>query len=311
MYFMRHRMAQIWRHSAVSRTQARMFNKRTTYQRFGDKQAVWQTRRFWYTTGTGTVCGAVYYRSHLEDSPTGRRRFINVTPSEESQLGASAYLQTLNTYKAQLIPRTSPISQYVHKVALRIIRASNLPGSWEIHVINSREQNAFVLPGNKIFVFSGLLNVAQTEDALATVLAHEIAHVYARHSAEKLSAAKALQILYMLVSLFVDAGAADIGRSMATLLVELPNSRQCEQEADEIGLEFMARACYDPQEAVGLWQRMQENEQMVPQLLSTHPSTAKRIENIQNMVPNALLKREAANCPSRDHTQTFFKQLGL
>ncbi|KAJ2206310.1 metalloendopeptidase [Coemansia sp. RSA 353] len=310
MQFISQRMWPIRRLSLGTRTQTRLFNNRPPYQRFNNKQKFWQTRTFWYTTGTGTVCGAIYYQSHLEDSPTGRRRFINVSSAEETQLGASAYMQTMATYRFQIVPHTSPVSQYVHKVAHRIIRAANIPGSWEIHVINSREKNAFVLPGNKIFVFSGLLSVANTEDALATVLAHEIAHVFARHSAEKLSAAKALQLLYIFVSLFVDPSAAEMGRSMATLLVELPNSRQCEQEADEIGLEFMARACYDPHQAVELWQRMQENEQMVPQLLSTHPSTAKRIENIRNMVPRALMKKEAS-CPPNDLTQTFFKQLGL
>ncbi|KAJ2158299.1 metalloendopeptidase [Coemansia sp. RSA 552] len=274
--------------------------------------AVVQTRGFWYATaGAGTV-GIVYYRAHIEESPTGRRRFINVGEAEEKQVGLLAYQQTMAEYGRQVISPSSPTHAYVSRVAQRIIQAAGLAsaGAWEVHVINSPEKNAFVLPGGQIFVFSGLLPLAETEDGLATVLAHEIAHQYARHSAEKLSQARLLSLVYILAALFVDPTVVQIGGSMASLLLELPNSRQCEQEADEIGLSFMARACYDPARAVDFWQRMRSAEKIAPpQLLSTHPSTASRIEDIRSRIPDAELMREAANCPSRDLTRDFFALL--
>ncbi|KAJ1986072.1 metalloendopeptidase [Coemansia thaxteri] len=98
---------------------------------------------------------------------------------------------------------------------------------------------------------------------------------------------------------------------MSTLLLELPNSRQCEMEADQLGLYFMASACYDPAQAVALWQRMRAAETVAPpQFLNTHPSTDSRIESIRDWVPQAEMKREAANCPTRELTQSFFSSLG-
>ncbi|KAJ2340400.1 metalloendopeptidase, partial [Coemansia sp. RSA 2618] len=247
-----------------TRTQTRSFYNRNnqTYRRFGSsgQLPVWQTRGFWYIAGTaGTGC-AVYYQTHLEESPTGRRRFINISPKDEEKLGLAAYMQTMAQYRGQLVPHNTLVSAYVRRVARRVIQAAGLAGDWEVHVIDSPEQNAFVLPGGKIFVFSGLLRLARDEDGLATVLAHEIAHQYARHSAEKVSQANALGLLYAVATLFVDPSMAQFGRSMSGLLLELPNSRQCEQEADEIGLNFMAMACYDPHKAVELWQRMHRAE---------------------------------------------------
>ncbi|KAJ1900834.1 metalloendopeptidase [Kickxella alabastrina] len=268
---------------------------------------LWQTRRFWYTTGVAGTGGAIYYQVHLEDSPTGRRRFINVTSDDEQQAGLQAYLSIISQYRNQLEPRGTPTDLYVRRIAQRIIKATGMQGDWEIHVIRSPEKNAFVLPGGKIFVFSGILSVAANEDGLATVLSHEIAHQYARHSAEKLSQASLLQFVYLVASLFVDPSVLQIGQAMSGLLLELPNSRQCEQEADQLGLYFMASACYDPREAVGLWERMKTAESVSPpQFLNTHPSTDSRIESIKKWIPQAETKREAANCPNPEVTRSFF-----
>ncbi|KAJ2885510.1 metalloendopeptidase [Coemansia aciculifera] len=200
----------------------------------------------------------------------------------------------------------------VRRVASRLISVAT--GSmdektdWEVHVIYApTEKNAFVLPGGKIFVFSGLLDVTKDDAGLATVLSHEIAHQMARHSAEKLSQANLLGVLYLVASLFVDPSYLQFGRAMSSLLLELPNSRQCEQEADQLGLYLMAKACYDPAQAVALWQRMKAAEMASPpQFLNTHPSTDSRIENIRALVPQANMKREAANCPNQDLTRSFF-----
>ncbi|KAJ1642619.1 metalloendopeptidase [Coemansia asiatica] len=287
----------------------RLYGQRFRYNRGYDQQQIWQTRGFWYTAGVASTGGAVYYQMHLEDSPTGRRRFINVSPAREKQAGHRAYQEVLAQYRWQLEPRGSPLDRYVRRVAERIVVVTGMHESWEIHVIRSSEKNAFVLPGGKIFVFSGILPVAANEDGLATILAHEIAHQYARHSAEKLSQASLLQVALVVASLFVDPNVLQMGQAMGSLLLELPNSRQCELEADQLGLYFMAMACYDPRQAVGLWQRMKAAElASPPQFLNTHPSTDSRIDSIKAWLPDAQSKREAANCPNPDTVRAFLGQ---
>lgn len=148
--------------------------------------------------------------------------------------------------------------------------------------------NAFVVPGGKVFVHSGLLNVCQSEDALAAVLGHEIAHNTANHSGERLTQLGALWLFggsaFFLRGPF--AGAAGVTFAIAgafstlTLLeVELPLTRKQEVEADYVGLMMMAEACYDPRAAVGLWQRMEilqsmQRERPPPEFLSTHPAVS-------------------------------------
>ncbi|KAJ2390888.1 metalloendopeptidase, partial [Coemansia sp. RSA 2603] len=277
--------------------------------RYKQQQPIWQNRNFWYVTGAAGTGGTVYYVQHLEDSPTGRRRFINVSPEQETHTGIEAYREILQQYRGQIEPRGTPTDLYVRRVAQRVIQATGMKGDWEVHVIRSPEKNAFVLPGGKIFVFSGILPVAANESGLATILSHEVAHQYARHSAEKLSQASLLQILYIIASFFVDPNILQLGQAMSSLLLELPNSRQCEQEADQLGLYFMAAACYDPKEAVGLWERMRAAEvSSPPQFLNTHPSTASRIDSIQKWIPEAETRREAAKCPNPSTTRAFFEQ---
>lgn len=150
--------------------------------------------------------------------------------------------------------------------------------------------NAFVLPGGKVFVHSGILNVCRNEDAVAAVLGHEIAHNTASHAAERLSAAWVGNLTAG--SLFFLAGALPGlalfglwnvvgGYYLQDLLFYLPMGRRQESEADYIGLMMMAEACYDPREAVGFWQRMDSLSRMggqpgqeVPEMLSTHPSVS-------------------------------------
>ncbi|KAI9142122.1 peptidase M48 [Paraphysoderma sedebokerense] len=121
------------------------------------------------------------------------------------------------------------------------------------YVINAPVQNAFVLPGGKVFVFTGILPVVKNEDGLAVVLGHEIAHQVARHSSEKLSWLKVLMLAQFLLSFVFDTSLF-FNRMFLELGILLPFSRKMEVEADEIGLMLTAQACYDPREAIGLWQ---------------------------------------------------------
>uniref|UniRef100_V5GP75 Peptidase M48 domain-containing protein n=1 Tax=Kalmanozyma brasiliensis (strain GHG001) TaxID=1365824 RepID=V5GP75_KALBG len=189
---------------------------------------------------------------------------------------------------------------------------------WEVFVIDDRKQkNAFVLPGGKIFVFTGILPVCANSDGLATVLGHEVAHQVARHSAEKVSGYKVL----VAGSFLLDAFGLDIGlsRTLLTLLLSLPNSRKTELEADYLGLRIMSRACFDPREASRLWTRMSESEggggggvlDSAQALLSTHPVSSQRIKNMEKWLPEAMSTREASDCPAPETVAGFRGASGL
>lgn len=183
---------------------------------------------------------------------------------------------------------------------------------WEVFVIDDpKQKNAFVLPGGKIFVFTGILPVCKNADGLATVLGHEVAHQVARHSAEKMSGYKIL----LFGTFLLDALGLDIGLSRAalTLLLSLPNSRKTELEADYLGLRIMSRACFDPREASKLWTRMSESEGgggggilgSAQAILSTHPVSSQRIKNMEKWLPEALETRNASDCPAPEQISGF------
>lgn len=142
----------------------------------------------------------------------------------------------------------------MERVAKRLINVSGMSGlNWEVHVVNSNEPNAFVIPGGKIFVFTGIFQIAQNDDQLAAVMGHEIGHQLARHSAEKMSFFKFAMVARLFLSLFVDTSFI-FNRVFFDLIFTLPFSRQMETEADFVGLMLMAQACYDPSEVKKLLQ---------------------------------------------------------
>ncbi|KAJ3043378.1 hypothetical protein HDV00_005076 [Rhizophlyctis rosea] len=185
----------------------------------------------------------------------------------------------------QIVPDAHPVAQFVQRVANRIIRVSGLGGlKWEVHVIDNDEKNAFVLPGGKIFVFTGILPIVGDEDGLAAVLGHEIAHQVARHSAEKLSWAQFLLLGQIVASLFMDVSFF-FNRLLLEFGVMMPFSRRCETEADYI------------EAAVRVWQRMKDAERNAPpQYLSTHPSNETRIQKVKEWLPEAEMVRENSDC---------------
>jgi predicted Zn-dependent protease len=144
------------------------------------------------------------------------------------------------------------------------------------------ECNAFVIPGGKVFVYSGILDVALNDDGLAAVLGHEIAHNLARHQAESMSTMVMLEPLrWVLLLLDYSGQTFGLGRIIGHLLMDFgiqrPASRKQEGEADFIGLMMMSKACFDPKAAIGLWERMEiaTKDQQIPQWLSTHPSVGR------------------------------------
>ncbi|KAI9691734.1 MAG: hypothetical protein M1822_007806 [Bathelium mastoideum] len=201
-----------------------------------------------------------------------------------------------------MLPDWDSRTRAVRNVLQRLIPAVGMDDlKWEVHVIDSEEPNAFVIPGGKVFVFTGLLPIANTQSRLATVLAHEIAHVLARHTAERASTSYAL---YMpLLGLCYLLGLPDIvSRLSIDLVLDKPGSRTQEAEADYIGMMLMAQACFDPDEAVELWLRMEREEKRrggtPPQFLSTHPSSHNRLEKVREWMPEAKQKQAESNCGS-------------
>lgn len=226
---------------------------------------------------------------------TNRTQFIILPQAFEMQLGASAYLNMLETEKV------SPNKHYaraVARVGQRIAAASHTPNlRWRYTVFdNDKQVNAFALPGGKIGVYTGMMPVAKTDAGLATVMAHEVAHATARHGGERISLGLLLEMgSAALASAMKKKDKKTTNRVLAaygvgtTLVVALPFSRKQEAEADRIGLIYMAKAGYDPREAIPFWERMgAAGRGAPPEFLSTHPGYRTRIKNLRRWMPEAL-----------------------
>ncbi|TKA76424.1 hypothetical protein B0A55_05197 [Friedmanniomyces simplex] len=206
------------------------------------------------------------------------------------------YQQTMQEFGSKLMSPDSREHRMVQRVMNRLIPHSGLAGEeWEVHVIDDPMQNAFVIPGGKVFVFRGILDVAQGDDGLAAVLGHEVAHNVAHHAAERMSQGLPVLVLLLLLwGLGLDPG---FGNMALNLAFTLPGSRKQEQEADYIGLMMMSESCYDPRAAMGLWSRMEQEEKAAPpQFLSTHPSSHNRLGLIEGWLPKAEQELEASDC---------------
>lgn len=199
----------------------------------------------------------------------------------------------------------------VVRVMDRLVPVSGMDGKrWDIYVVDAPQvPNAAVIParsGGKVIVFSGLFSVARTEDAVAAVLGHEIAHNLARHEAERMSGHVGLN-LFLVGSVFLLSWLGPLvlyatARPILRLVSGMPMSRAQESEADYIGLMMMAEACYDPRGALDFWHRMDAVSMAEPpEILSTHPSHRNRMVKIEEWLPEALKKREQSECVGTSH----------
>ena len=162
---------------------------------------------------------------------------------------------------------------------------------WDVNVIQSDQANAFCLPGGKMAVYTGLLPVAKNADAVAVVMGHEIAHALLRHGAQRMAQQKVAQIGQMGAGMAgMDAGSQQMVQAAMGYGMLLPYARSHETQADEVGLMLAAAACFDPREAVPLWERMSEASggQAPPEFSSTHPNPGTRIQNLSALMPKAL-----------------------
>jgi predicted Zn-dependent protease len=222
---------------------------------------------------------------------TGRSQFNTFSVEQDKKLGAEAYEEILAQSR---VVRSGPEVDLVRRVVSRLAAVSDDPGfEWEANVIDEPETvNAWCMPGGKIAVYTGILPVTEDETGLAVVLGHEIAHAIARHGTERMSTQGAAQVGLAIASQTYETVAQyqqAIGVA-ANLFVFMPWGRKHELEADRIGLIYMARAGYDPRQAIGFWKRMDAlgGGQAPPEFLSTHPSGSSRIEQIEDLMPQAL-----------------------
>lgn len=226
-----------------------------------------------------------------ESAPvTGRQQLILLPESQAQQMGVEAYQQIKSEKGVSNDPTyTGPVNE----IGRRIAAASGQPDlPWEFTVIEDEEPNAFALPGGKVGVNTGLFKVAKTEDQLAAVMAHEVGHAIARHSAERVSRQVLVQAGQQAIGSQYP-GMSEILAQASTLGLILPFTREQESEADHIGLMLMAKAGYDPRGAVALWQNFAAaGGQRPPEFLSTHPSPGSRIDNLNAIMPKALEEYE-------------------
>ncbi|KAL2125979.1 hypothetical protein VTI74DRAFT_2033 [Chaetomium olivicolor] len=276
-----------------------------------------------YTVVFVAVAGAlIFYFSNLETVPvSGRTRFNVYSPESVKKAGEMEYkrlLWELETKGVRILPDWDPRTIRVKRVMARLIPFSGMQGEeWQVFVVDDpRTANAFVLPGGKVFVFSGILGLARNDSGLATVLGHEIAHNLADHHGERLSQdIGASIVLYSLVILGGVFGLGPLimhffGSRFLDVAFGFPMSRLQESEADYIGLMMMAEACYDPAEAVSFWARMERatgQEEQVPEWMSTHPTNMSRIKKIQEWLPQAMEKRAQSDCSSTTAFADLFR----
>jgi predicted Zn-dependent protease len=224
-----------------------------------------------------------------------RKSFILIPMSQEIALGKQAYKSAL---KGQKDFENAELIKLLRRVGNRIAQVSHLPKlDWEFRLIDSKEKNAFALPGGKVAVYTGMLEICKNEAGLATVLSHEIAHVIARHGAQRMSQQLVLTGALMGASLSLKNNTQrNIIMSALGLGVlygiTLPFSRGDEGEADQIGLVYMAKAGYDPEEAIRFWQRFSKNkgDKGPPEWASTHPADKTRVSGLKSYLSRAKFK---------------------
>jgi predicted Zn-dependent protease len=244
-----------------------------------------------------------------QNAITGRNQLSLFSESDLQTMADQQYRQFLSENRV-VSPSGNKDAEMVRRVGQRLVSAINrfysgnkevstqLAGyKWEYNLVDSKDVNAWCMPGGKIVVYTGLLPVTQNEAALAVVVGHEIAHALAQHGNERMSQASLQQLGGQALSVAIAnktpaaqnlmMAAYGIGTTVGGLL---PFSRKQELEADKLGLIFSAMAGYNPQEAIPLWERMQQagGGNKPPEFLSTHPSEGTRIERLREMMPEAL-----------------------
>ena len=231
--------------------------------------------------------------------------FSMLSTQQVNQMYAQSYQQTLSEASGKgLLDKSSSSAKRVDAIARRLIsqapmfRQDAAQWDWQVNLIDSPELNANCGPGGKIIVYSGLIEQLKlSDDELAAVMGHEIAHALREHGREAMSKAYATQMAQQGVGALLGLGQETmaLADSVVQMGMTLPNSRGNENEADLIGLELSARAGYDPQAAISLWQKMSSaSEGAPPEFMSTHPASSSRIASLQAAIPKVMPLYEKA-----------------
>ncbi|HZP12885.1 MAG TPA: M48 family metallopeptidase [Nevskiaceae bacterium] len=217
-------------------------------------------------------------------SPLGRSQLKLVSDDQMAQMGVAAFRDMQKKVPRSIDERQN---RYVTCVANAITNEIQEQRTWEVEVFNDKQVNAFALPGGKIGVYSGLLKVAVTQDQLAAVIGHEVSHVLAGHSSERMSQQMVGDVGTTVVSAATGVDAQALGVA-ANVFFLLPFSRTQETEADLLGLDLMSMAGFNPEGAIALWQNMSHaGGEHPPEMLSTHPADQSRIRELNNRLPKA------------------------
>jgi len=229
-------------------------------------------------------------------SPTGRSQFMLISPEAAIVESRKAYVSMVGAYSKENKLVTDPIitdriqvitGRLVHQAVAAYPRTAKW--EWSVAIVDDPETiNAWAMAGGRMAIYTGIINKLQLTDAeIAAIMGHEIAHALANHTAERMSVAMASQMGVVAVAVASNSDAAVTGAALAAqLALQLPNSRTSESEADRIGIELAARAGYDPQAAVTLWEKMgKAGGNGPPEFLSTHPAPGNRQATLSRLVP--------------------------
>ncbi|XP_068449143.1 metalloendopeptidase OMA1, mitochondrial [Clinocottus analis] len=297
----------------------------------------WIRRRRWHLAGgagVAMVIAALLLLTHLDESPvTGRTRLLVVSREKYMQLAALTSEAYMEEFAELLVAVADPRHQVVERLVRHLAqRNEDIPEvsevSWSVHVVQSAEVNAFVLPNGKVFVFTGMLDAVSDVHQLTFVLGHEMAHAVLGHSAEQASLSHVVDLLSLMLLTAIWAvcprdSLALLGHwvqsKLSQLMFSRPFSRKLENEADLVGLQLAAKACADVRAGPVFWQQMEMRDQMTgeptfPEWLSTHPSHNNRSIHLDRLVPQALQLRDSCSCPAlpaADPRAVFSKSVRL
>jgi len=258
-----------------------------------------------------------YYVSHLEKTPiTGRERFVSISPKQIQKLSDIEFKMLCENYKDQIVKTSHPVYSHVAEVVNRLLKANkDIPQvftkTWTITVLDEPKTiNAFVLPNGNIFVFTGMLNLCSSDDELGIILGHEMSHSLLGHAAENVSRENVVDSLKVIILFLLSAilptdlltwMSYAIGAGAASTLLRYPYERSLEEEADKVGIQLAAKACFDVRAASAFWGKMDaledcENDDSID-WLSSHPSHKVRQKNVEDLLHDANTLRSICECP--------------
>lgn len=272
--------------------------------------------RYLLSIGGSTLGVFGFYQMHLEKTPiTGRTRFVIFNSAQLSDVEKIEKELIFEKYKDKILGLNS---SYVHRtlnVSNRLFNANKeIPEvkvvNWKLTVIDAKITNAFAFPSGDVVVFTGLLDFVENDDELSIIMAHEMSHAILQHAAEEYSQERFLDLIKIGMILIIwsiipsdilSFITQQIAEAFLKIRLDLPHSRLLESEADQVGLQLAAKACFDVRYSPRFWKRMSEIENkdestQLPELLSTHPASEKRAIDLESLMDNALQLRKDCKC---------------